>query len=147
MQRRARETARAAARVASAARAARWAAARAREWLKYRVRAITAEPHRTRPIETAVSRVDCSSATGSDSLDTDQELGAEREVAHGNDRSDQLRYSRAARIASARASRRRASSAVTLADRSGSFLIWRISSRTTSAAAISRPRAYPRRYE
>jgi hypothetical protein len=36
---------------------------------------------------------------------------------------------------------------VTLADRSGSFLIWRISSRTTSAAAISRPRAYPRRYE
>ena len=54
---------------------------------------------------------------------------------------DQRHYSRAARIASARASRRRASSAVTLADRSGSFLIWRISSRTTSAAAISRPRA------
>ena len=47
-------------------------------------------------------------------------------------------YSLAARIASASASRRRASSAVTRADRSGSARTWRISSRITSAAATSR---------
>ena len=55
------------------------------------------------------------------------------------------RYSLAARIASASASRRRSSSAVTLADRSGSARTWRMSSRITSAAATSRTCAYPRR--
>jgi hypothetical protein len=47
-------------------------------------------------------------------------------------------YSLAVRIASASASRRRSSSAVTLDDRSGSALSWRMSSRTISAAATSR---------
>ena len=54
-------------------------------------------------------------------------------------------YSRAARIASASASWRRASSAVTRADNSGSARTWRISSRITSAAATSRACEYPRR--
>jgi hypothetical protein len=54
-------------------------------------------------------------------------------------------YSRAARKAAASASFRRASSAVTRAERSRSDLTWRISSRITSVAATSWPCAYPRR--